>query len=519
MSEREPIAVGRERWLLLAWAIALFGATLFLHTRQNSFPYFYHPDEPGKVEQILTGEWNFNHPMLLLTTTRLATQIAGVPLTEQAVVETGRWVSAGFTALAVAALSVLAFAWRGWGAGFATGGALLTHHQLFELSHYFKEDPALLAGLALTFLMLLASWWQATPWRAALLGIACGLAVSGKYLGVIALPLAALVLWRQPERRGLRCLVFAGALALTFLVVNLPLFLHLTTFRESLGRELEFVVKGQRGMTRSVPHTQYWNVFRDNTTPLLWLLLGAFLHARWRERRTLSLPEWILIGFPFAYAVALSFSPKSNDRYFLPATALFTLQAAIGAVDFVRHNTPRQTRSRWMAAAIFLLLGTQLASLPRPLDWRCFADYWRAFQADDNAELRRWVSGLPVTAVIAKDSRISLPDPEKKRDLKRMGTLPQKVLGARFAADLGTMEELRAKGVTHVIVSESDYGRFFLEGLRPQSGERADFDRRKAFYESLLRDGELILERDRGTVIYLHPGIRVYRLAGKGPVW
>jgi hypothetical protein len=48
--------------------------------------------------------------------------------------------------------------------------------------------------------------------------------------------------------------------------------------------------------------------------------------------------------------------------------------------------------------------------------------------------------------------------------------------------------------------------------LRPQEGERADFERRKAFYESLLRDGELLWERDRGTVIYLHPGIRIYRL-------
>jgi hypothetical protein len=122
------------------------------------------------------------------------------------------------------------------------------------------------------------------------------------------------------------------------------------------------------------------------------------------------------------------------------------------------------------------------------------------------------VRQLPPTAVIAKDSRVALPDPTKKRDVARLGTIPQKVLGERFAADLGTVEELRARGVTHVAVSESDYGRFFLNGLRPQAGEKVDFDRRKTFYESLLRDEELIYERDRGTVIYLHPGIRVYRL-------
>ncbi len=511
MIDREPIAVGFERWELVLWALALFAATLFLHTQHNSFPYYYHPDEPGKVEQVLTGEWNFHHPMLLLSTTRAVTQCSGVAMNEQTVVETGRWVSAAFTATAVVALSVLAFAWRGWGAGIATGAALLTHHQLFELSHYFKEDPALLAGLALTFMMLLACSWRATPWRAALLGVACGLAVSGKYLGVIAIALAVPVLWREPERRGLRFAVFAGALVATFIIINLPLLLHLATFRESFGREMEFVVKGQRGLTRSVPHTQYWNVFRDNTTPFIWLLLGAFLHARWRERRTLSLAEWIIIAFPFAYAITLSFSPKTNDRYFLPATALFTLQAAIGAVDLVRHYTARPMRSRWMAAAVAGLVATQLFALPRPLDWPCFAEYWRAFQIDDHAALRKWATNLRHSAVIAKDNRILLPDPTKKRDVKRLGTLPQKVLSERFAADLGTMEELRAKGVTHIIVSESDYGRFFLAGLRPQEGERADFERRKAFYESLLRDGELLWERDRGTVIYLHPGIRIYR--------
>jgi hypothetical protein len=81
-------------------------------------------------------------------------------------------------------------------------------------------------------------------------------------------------------------------------------------------------------------------------------------------------------------------------------------------------------------------------------------------------------------------------------------------------ADLGTLDELRAKGITHVAVSESDYGRFFLKSLQPKKGQEEDFARRKAFYESLFDSGEPLFERGRGTVIYLHPGIRVYRIAG-----
>src|SRR5260221_3394883 len=361
--------------------------------------------------------------------------------------------------------------------------------------------------------MLFACWWRPTLLRAALLGIACGLAVSGKYLGVVSLALAVPVLWRLPERRGARLGVFAAAFVATFAILDLPLLLHLATFRASLGREMEFVVKGQRGMTRTVPHTQYWNTFIDNTTPAIWVLLLVFLRARWRERRDLSLPEWMAVVFPYAFALALSFSPKTNDRYFLPVTALLTLQAALGTGDLARAFAWRHTRRRWLAGAIAALLVCQLVSLPRPAHWKSFVEYWRAFRVDDNAELIAWIrTKLPATAIIAKDGRIALPETGRTKDARRFGVVPQKVIAAGFAADVGTVDELRARGVTHVVVSESDYGRFFLNGLRPQPSERADFERRKAFYEELLRDGELIFLRDRGTVIYLHPGIRVYRL-------
>jgi hypothetical protein len=509
MSATEPIASRRERWLLLVWSLALFAVCLVLHTRDNGFPFFYHPDEPGKVEQVLAGDWNFHHPMLLLSTTRAAVDLAHVPRREQDVVQAGRWVSAGFMAVAVVAFSLLAYAWRGWPAAFAAGGALAGHHQLYELAHYLKEDSALLAGLALTFLMLLACWWRPNLVRVTLLGIACGLAVSGKYLGVVALGLALPVLWRVPERRGVRLAVFAGAVIVTFALVNVPLLLHLGTFRESLGREMEFVVKGQRGMTRSVPHAQYWNVFIDNTTPAIWLLLAVFLHARWRERRELSLPEIVIIAFPFAYALALSFSPKTNDRYFLPATAGFALLAALGTMDLAHHFQRGTPRRRALVLAVLLLVGGQMPSLIR---------YAHAFAHDDTAELIEWLhEKVPPAAVIAKDNRIALPDPARKKDAARVGVIAQKVIGARFVADLGTVEELQAKGVNYLAVSESDYGRFFLKGLRPQASERDDFDRRKAFYESLLREGDLVFERDRGTVIYLHPGIRVYRLPAPEP--
>lgn len=491
-------------WLAL-WSVLLFAAALTLHTRHNAFPYFYHPDESVKVGQVITGQWNFHHPMLLLTTTKAFVAALGVKLEEQSVVESGRCVSAGCVAAAVVAFSLLAFAWRGWTAALATGLALLLHHQLFELAHYMKEDSALLMGVAWTFLAAFFFWRKPGAWRAALLGAAVAVAISGKYVGVCVLAVALPVLWCAPGRKGSCVVSFGAALGVVLAVVNLPLLLQLGAFGRSFGREMQFVVHGQRGLTRSVPHAQYWNAFRDNSTPVMWVLLLVFLAARWRERRTVSLPEWLIIAFPFAFTLMLSCSPKSNDRYFLPAAAGFTLLAALGAVDAAK------LLARWMPLR-WALAGTALAlTAAQLLGW---LRYEEAFRYDDNAALLAWIkTELPPDAVIAKDSRIELPDPDNEKDSRRFAPMPQKILAGHFAADHGTIAEQRARGVTHVAISESDYGRFFLRGLRPQPGKEEEFARRKAFYEALLRDGgEPLFQRDRGAVLYLHPGIRLYRL-------
>ncbi len=509
--------IGRGRPLLLTgWALVLFAVTLMLHGRYNDFPFFYHPDEWEKVHQVMTGEWNFHHPMLLLTTTKCVMAARGGGLSEQDVVEVGRWVSAGFSAAAVVALSLLAFVWRGWGAAVVTGLALMLHHQIFELSHYMKEDTALLMGVALTFLAAFVFWRKPDPWRAAVLGAAVALAISGKYIGAFMLGAALPLLWLAPGARWRSAACFIAAMGCVLIVVNLPLLLNLDAFEKSLGREMSLVVHGQRGVTRSVPHTQYWNVFRDNSTPAIWLLLACFLAARWRERRSVSLAEWLVIGFPFVYALALSFSPKSNDRYFLPATAVFTLLAGLGVADAARLVTGRMRHGLALAACGALLVVSQVVAAPAPLDWRVFRQYLAAFQHDDNKELIAWVRAeLPPGAVIAKDSRVELPDPGIPADAFRFGAFSQTIIAKRYAADLGTLDVLRARGVTHVAVSESDYGRFFLRSVRPQAAEAEDFARRKSFYEDLFQHGVLLFRRERGTVLYLHPGIRLYRLPPK----
>lgn len=521
--------------LFAGWCVLLFAATLGLHTRSNTFPYYYHPDEPGKVEQVMgVRPWNFHHPMLLLAATKGAVVLTGEQ-DPQAVVESGRWVSAGFTSLAVVAFSLLGFLWRGWVVGVLTGLTLLLHHQLFELSHYLKEDTALLCGIALAFLAAHRYARKPGMMRAIVLGAACGVAISGKYLGAIMLLIAWPLFWRERERWAhLRASLIA--LVLVVGVMNLPLFLDFGKFRESFGREVNLVVEGQGQMTQRVPHTRYWNIFLTNTTPVMWVLLLVVLWRSGRMRRQLRLVEWLTIGFPFVFAIALSFSPKDNDRYFLPATALFTLLAAVGVEEvaggLTRKFPPWVVRLGLGAALV-------LAQLPSWTEDRGgLLRYWKAFQEDDTGDLVNWVRAeVPADAVLAKDDKVRLPSEQRHGLTPEAAPLPQRILSDDYAPDLALPKELlaagytaeqvkaveglpplqalRAIGVTHVLITDSTFRKFEREGLKSKAGDASANARRGSFYAELRRMREPVWRRERGTVIYLHPGIEVYTL-GEG---
>ena len=168
----------RARLAARDWILAgLFFLTgIWLYTRHNDFPSFYHPDEPSKAGQVIKNEFNFNHPMLLLQTTRLISWIRDSPRTQQPVTRDGRTASALFAAGAVACLVLLAAHLRSTLAGAAAGLLVLANSQFFELAHYMKEDPALAFGIAAFFLTLVRCWLEPSTVRFVWLGVACALA-------------------------------------------------------------------------------------------------------------------------------------------------------------------------------------------------------------------------------------------------------------------------------------------------------------------------------------------------------
>ena len=490
-------------WL---FAALLFLAALALFTRSNGFPFYYHPDEGGKVEQVQTARWNFNHPMLMLTTTRLAAVASGGELgNPQRVVELGRTVSAAFAAASVALLAAVAWRVGGRFAGISAGLLLLTHHQLFELSHYFKEDTALLFGLS-AWLLAVALYARRPHWtRAALVGVGAALAVSGKYVGVFAPLLSLGLIFRsaEPGKRGEGIGVFLGAFVVAFGLVNLPLLLQLATFGTSFQREMGYVVHGQRGMTRSVPHAVYLTAFRDNVPFALWPFLACFIGSFRAQRSQRTALGWVLLLFPILFLALLSFSPKTHDRYFLPATALFVCGAALGAGQL-------HARPAWRKAApalVGIALALQVAGMPRH-DLR---SYYRAFQIDDRAELTAWLNAHHPAAVIAQDSRTLLPTAGEQRFLPYQPPLSARVLG-KSLEKMGGLADLHAAGVTLVALCQADFGAYDLKSLRPQRGREAAWQKTGELYRVLRSDRPPLWERPRGLVTYLHPGLMVYDL-------
>lgn len=437
--------------------------------------------------------------MLLLTTTRAIVAITGSPHDEQAVTVAGRTASAAFTACAVACLVLLACLHAGLLCGAAAGAFLATNHQLLELAHYFKEDPAVLLGVSATFLAITLYDRHPTSAKAAWIGIATGLAVSGKYVGAVVVPLGAAILLVRAPRRWIHSAIFLFCAVVVFLAINSPAVVNASGFAAGFEREVGFAVAGHKGITRDVPHGVYGAVFRTATNPLVWILLGIYAAGLALRARTARLSEWMLALFPLAFALLLSFSPKTHHRYFLPATGLLLTLTAIGAVTpaLVRWRGKGLPQPAVCGVSALLIAATLAVQVPK------FFAYFHGFQRDGRAAMAGYLRehAQPGTIVVQ----------DKRADLDSQG-LPFEFRGKLFAADEGTFDELRAGGVEYVAVAEGDYGRFFRKDFRSTDDGADDYARRRAFYEQLFAEGELVFECEAGTLQYLQPSVKLYHL-------
>jgi hypothetical protein len=450
----------------------------------------------------------------------------------------GRWTSAVFAAGAVAALALLA--WRrygtlvGWGAGFAVALQV----DLFETAHYMKEDPAMVFGIALS--LFAADLWWTSPGRRTLrfLAVACGLAAAGKYLGIMVLVFALpMVIWCRAAdatlARRLRLKLFGIAFGITFLACNLPLFAtKLSSPFRSIGQEVQGVAGGHRGITRQIPHGEYLETLHENAPRLVLILAGLYLAHLLVSARRRTVGEWVTILFPLAYLATISCSPKIADRYLLPVNVLLPFLAMLGVAEIGRTLDSEKLPARRMLsyAAVF-----GLACWLAYSEWPAFRRSFDGYTHDDPTEAAAWVrANLPPDAVIAEDHRISLSptksdkiksskkkegDEEKENappvlayEPSKDARVPQKVYSPNFAPDLGSLDKLRKCGVTHVAICKQSYGRYFKDETKPRESAKTGYDERREFYAEVLEEGELLKSWPSGTITYLQPGIKIFRI-------
>lgn len=497
--------------LLLASLLGAFA----LYTRHAGMPFYYHSDEPSKVEQV-TGvrSLNFKHPLLLMNVTRALARATGADREAQAAVRVGRAVSAAFAAACVALLTALAWLEGGLLAALCVAPLVLLGHALFTYAHFMKEDTALACGFAAVLLATSAFARRASAATAAALGAACALAVSAKYIGVVALvgalPLIVLRGRERPELGAARALgAFASGLAAVLAVVNSSVLLDFPAFRAGLAYETDHVATGGGRPFAGSLSIAYWHGLNTQTTWPVRLLSAGFIGyvlATWRRR---SFGERAITLFPVLYLALLQISPIKAIRYLLPTVvALHTLAGfaiATLATRLGRGSAPRR------AVFAMALLGVAVAAGGRQI-----ALHLHEFAGESRSALYAWVrDDVPPESGILQDRYAGLPDPSEGSWTPSQPYLKQVVVTRHYAADYGNYDELVARGIEYVAVCERITQRFFETDRRFGSEEaRRRFERRRAFYGELFARGELVFEAGTSRVAGapVNPIVRVYRI-------
>ena len=467
-------------------ALIVLLAGLVWFGRHLDFNVHAHPDEPGKVRQILEDRYNFHHPLLMLDSVRVAAAVAG--LTDyDSIMVAGRRVAACYAALGAALLVLVTGRLYGPWPAAAAGLFLLTSPQYFELAHYFKEDPALVGGLALGLLAALLYGERPGAARAAVLGLAAALAASAKYAGLIFLPFAvyAVLAARRPRDLVMLCGAFAGG----YLLVNWPAFLSAEAWTRSLGNEVDRLAATGAVKKRNVPHFAYAE-FYWRTSPPLVLLLGLHVFHLARRRFLLRPAEWIMLLLPALYLAVISFTPTVTQRYFLPVGAIFACLSAAGLLVLL----PRR-HGRWWA-----LLAALAASA---WQWPALLESERGFARDHPGEVIRYLqTNLPPGAFVLVDDHRELAGAP--------GDAPR--LERRWIEPGESPASLRAGGVTHVVVTQRRHAEVMKDDKQALGLDETQQAAVREFYRRLFTEGILVREWQRGPNGYLQAAFRVYEL-------
>lgn len=481
---------------------ALLIAGMWLFTRQNDFPVRYHNDEPAKVKQLVSGEYNFFHPQLMLTLTHAAVALTVGYENHEAIAVVGRTVAAGMGAAAIVCLALAARLMFGTLAGVLVGLMSLSCPWLFVHAHYMKEDTSLLFGLAAVTLAICWYWPRPTTPRLILVGLAMGLLVAGKYIGFYMLPVVAAMVYCQREHTDRRARyravgVMSAVTLAVFLVVNYPMFRQPGRFIRGSGIEVVHSVTDHGGLRAVRPSLYYWWVLLDAVTPAALILAAAAVVWMVYTRRRHTAPHWLMLLVPGIYLVLLHVAAIQSARYLLPVILWCYALAGVAVAMLVRSLPGRPVLR---AALLCTLAGLVLA--PGFLRIRNFTEQ---FADDSRTRAAVWLNeNLTANDRVLQNTNVGLP---KNGSVYGLASV-------RTPLENRTIEQLRDEGVTYLIVSDRCYDRYFSPYYRPVRGEEADYERMRQRYSELFEQYELAWKSDPTIPMRAstNPSLRIYRL-------
>lgn len=498
--------------------LALFVCGVTLASRSNDFPYFYHTDEPKKVEQLVENYRNFHHPLLMLNAAQIALRLSGLSETYQHAAVVGRWTNAVFAAGAVVAFALLAWHWGGPLAAVSTGTLLLLENNLYEAAHYLKEDPALMFGLGCFFLASALFWEKPDALRTLAIGVAAALTASGKYIGIAAIVAAIPLVLFHPTcelSRVRRLALLLASFLATMVVINYQVLTHFDTLAREIARETHALYSSRpaKGHSRPADHAVAL-LFGEMALPVLLL---AFIYLAWQLARfhRVTPPEWLVILFPVVLLVALLFTPKTSLRYFMPIAILLNLFAGLGIARLVQCVRRRDFVHSRLAASVLMVV---LFSWCVRSQWSLWRQIDKNFRKDNRRLLAEFIRDhVGPDAIIAEDDRVYLRGAVSVRHDVPSPLVANRVIGSRFVADLGSIPDLIQHGVQYVAVYGADRRRFLKKNSFRLPGDIAAFSRRRAFYDELEKNHELVLKVKSRKLDYLTPGLKLYRLKPPAP--
>lgn len=547
-----PPAAKANRWIALALFFFTTAGLIALYTENNDFPDYYHMDEPRKVRQLERDERDFNHPPLLLDTTRAALKIVrNVTKTKadrQRYAVVGRTVSAIFFALAMATTCVVAALRFGWPVGLGLAFFFGADVSIYQFAHYLKEDGALVLGFGV--LLLAIHWFDQTRSRRAAIGLgaAIALACSGKYIGALMAPVAlGLVAWRLWKPDSLPATVTPqlnegggrwrrignwmrgkgttratlGLIAIVMLVVlvllNQRLLAGLPIFMNSIANEWSGVTAGQKGVVR-IDWDKTWYLQLLNVGFPVWFHVSCLFFAALTllvRRGRAPLADLFAVLFGLLYLAAISSSPKTADRYNLPTFFAYAYCAAGGFAFVFGHIAARFKQPwSWLPWAAALFVFTQSAVHRWNIPGFGTAAMRNAFERDSYLVMEDWiVKNLdPATTLFLQDknTRAYMIDTTQTRFRGMEPRIPHKVLTDETLIKAGSLDAARARGVTHVVVAYIWYKRFLVTEVRfSTETAESDFMSQANFYRQMVKEGKCVLEL-KPDIMAAHPGLELW---------